>query len=118
MSNETTQMRPMRERVQAADRARRWREENEHRPDVRRCDRVLVEALVEHLRRRPPGDGLLARLIDDATAGLTFQGFPETDARREVAKRIRFHMVGPGLSSGSVRAALKRREIETAARSP
>lgn len=118
MSNTNTQMRSMRERVQAADRARRWREENEHRPDVRRIDRVLVEALVEHLRRLPPGDGMLAHLIDDAVIGLTFQGFPEEHARREVAKRIRHHMVGPGLSTGSVRAALKRGEIEQAARTP
>lgn len=118
MSRETVQVRTMRERVQAADRARRWRDENEHRPDVRRCDRVLVEALVEHLRRLPPGDGLLGRLIDDAVCGLEFQGFPEEHARREVAKRVRYHMVGPGLSTGSVRAALRRREIETAACSP
>ena len=108
----------MRERVQAADRARRWREDNEHRPDVRRCDRVLVEALVEHLRRLPPGDGMLAQLIDDAVCGLQSQGFPEEHARREVAKRVRYHMVGPGISTGSVRGALKRREIERAARTP
>jgi hypothetical protein len=118
MSNATVQMRSMRERVQAADRARRWREENEHRPDVRRCDRVLVEALVEHLRRLPPGDGMLARLIDDAVIGLTFQGFPEEHARRELAKRIRYHIIGPGLSTGSVSAALKQQEIEQAARTP
>ena len=79
---------------------------------------MLVEALVEHLRRLPPGDGLLARLVEDATAGLTFQGYPEDHSRREVAKRIRFHMVGPGISSGSVRGALQRRDIERAARTP
>mgnify|MGYP005995529695 CR=1 FL=1 len=74
MTKENGGFRTMRERIQAADRARRWREDNEHRPDVRRCDRVLVEALVEHLRRLPPGDGMLARLIEDATAGVMSRG--------------------------------------------
>lgn len=116
MSNATVQMRSMRERVQAADRARRWREENEHRPDTRRVDRVIVEALVEYLRERPPGaDDLVRRLVEDATAGLDFQGYLEDASRREVAKRLRYLTVGAGVSTGSVRAARERREIRQSA---
>ncbi|MCB8840200.1 hypothetical protein [Aurantimonas sp. VKM B-3413] len=98
----------MRKRVEAADRTRRWRETHEHRPDTRRCDRVIVEALVEYLRTTPGSEHLMKRILDDATSGLVFQGFPTGDARREVARRLRYLTAGPGVGSGSVRAARKR----------
>lgn len=101
-----------RERRLNADRARMWREQNEHRPDTRRVDRVIVEALVEYLRERPPGaNDLMRRLVEDATSGLDFQGYLEDASRREVAKRLRYLTVGAGVTTGSVRAARVRREI-------
>ncbi|SMC58284.1 hypothetical protein SAMN06297251_10465 [Fulvimarina manganoxydans] len=98
-----------RERFAAAEATRRWREANAHRPDPRRCDRVIVEALVEYLRTTPGSDALMARLIADATAGLVLQGYPEEHARREVARRLRYMTEPKGIASGSVRGALDRR---------
>ncbi len=110
----------MRERVENADRCRRWREAREHLPDTRRIDRVLAEALVEHLRQTPGSNDLLQGIIADATAGLEFQGYPVDEARREVAKRLRYLTTGAGVSTGSVRTALdrKRREAEWSATKP
>ncbi|MCK5931004.1 MAG: hypothetical protein KAG89_02445 [Fulvimarina manganoxydans] len=98
-----------RERFAAAEATRRWREANAHRPDPRRCDRALVEAIVEYLRKTPGSEALMKQLLDDATAGLSFQGFPEEHARREVARRLRYMVEPKGIASGSVRGALDRR---------
>lgn len=103
-----------RERYAAAEATRRWREANHHRPDPRKCDRALVEAIVEYLRTTPGSETVMKRIVDDATAGLTFQGFPSDHARREVARRLRYMTEPRGVASGSVRGALDRKRYAEA----
>ncbi|SMC32621.1 hypothetical protein SAMN06297251_10157 [Fulvimarina manganoxydans] len=104
----------LRKRALAAEKTRLWREANWRRPDTRRCDRVIVEAVVEHLRQTPGSEGLMREIVDHAVAGLVLQEYPEAEARREVARRLRYLTTPAGIASGTVRGALDRRRYEKA----
>jgi hypothetical protein len=98
-----------------AARVARWREKHgSTRPDTRRVDAAVSEALAVHVQTLPPAEAkaFLLAVHQLAVAGLEFSGFGPKSSATAVARRMAT-WTSTTLHSGSVRTAVARAELRT-----